>query len=268
MKKFITFIASLSVLFATAVPAFAMDNLMRPAGIAERTASKEAQRSEKMQQHADKLATKLNDRAAAEIDRRVASLQKLITRLSTIKRLTADQKASFTTQIQTEITALQTLSAKIKADTDPAILKTDVQSIVKSYRVYALFIPKIEIIAAADRLGYVADQVGTLSAKLQLRIDAAKAAGNDVVTLQTLLNDMKVKAADSNTQATNAINAVLPLTPDGYPANKTTLESARAMIRVGHQDLLIILQDTEKIRKGLRSFEKSKTGTPSATVTP
>jgi hypothetical protein len=181
--------------------------------------------------------------------------------------LTADQKSSFVTQIQTEITNLQTLSAKVKSDTDPVVLKTDVQSIVKSYRVYLLFVPKIEIIAAADRMENVADQMSSLSAKLETRIDSAKSAGSDVSTLVTLLADMNAKISDSRVQGTNAINAVLPLTPDGYPANASTLQSARKMIQTGRLDLVTGRQDAEKILKGLRAIEKKPSVTPIESVT-
>jgi len=263
MNKFISFIASLSILFATVAPAYAMEGLQRPPG-ANYDSSQSAQISGKVQESTANRVTKLNDRAVAEIDRRVAALQKLITLLSNVKRLTADQKVSFTTQIQAEITSLQTLEAKIKLDTDITTLKTDVQSIIKSYRVYLLFMPKIEIVAAADRMVNIADQMSSLSAKLQTRIDMVKTAGNDVSSLQTLLDDMKAKIADANTQAANATSAVISLTPDGYPANKTVLQSARTTLRTGYQDLISAFQDAKNIRKGMETFMRSKTGTPSA----
>src|SRR5260221_6677463 len=89
----------------------------------------------------DKMA-RLKTRAENEIDRRVAGLTKLIDRINGIQRLSADQKTTLVSQLQAEISALNSLKAKIASDTDIATLRTDVQSIVKSYRIYALFIPK------------------------------------------------------------------------------------------------------------------------------
>ncbi len=104
---------------------------------------------------------------------------------------------------------------KIQNDTDAQTLTTDKQSIVKSYRVYALFMPKIRIIAHADRILEVANEM------------KAKTTSTDALS----------KIADAQTQAQNAINAVSPLTPDGYPGNKTTLDSARGMLRTALADL-------------------------------
>lgn len=263
MKKIISFITSIFILSTFAAPAFAVDSVR-----VERMEAKASKAAEIKQAKTEKMVEKLNDKAAREIDRRIASLKKLIVRLSSIKKLTDSQKSSFTLEIQAEITNLETLKAKIAADTDPAVLKADVQSIVKSYRVYALFMPKIEIIAAADRMMNTSDQVSSLGAKLKTRIDAAKTAGNDTTNLQTLLDDLNTKVADAKTQATSAINAVLPLTPDGYPGNTATLKSAREMLRVGHQDLMTAHHDAQSIIQGLHTLFKEKNGSSSGFMKP
>lgn len=78
---------------------------------------------------------------------------------------------------------------------------------------------------------------------------------------------MNAKIADAKTQATDAIDTVLPLTPDGYPANASILQSARKMIQAGRLDLVTALQDGQKIRHGLKDFDKDKTGSNSAEAT-
>ncbi len=266
MKKIISFIALSSIFFSNVIPAFAMDGVKEHPLKEQRLASREAVINQKVQAFTDKRTNKLNERAAMEIDRRIESLNKLVVKINAIKKLNTSQKTDFVNQIQTEISNLQTLKAKIEADTDPAVLKTDVQSIVKSYRVYALFMPKIEVIAAADRMEDAADQISSLSAKLQTRIDSAKTAGQDVASLQTLLIDMKAKTADAKTQAANAINAVISLTPAGFPANKTTLKSARALLRVGHQDLMTAHHDAQSIIQGLHTLYKEENSSSSGFV--
>lgn len=199
----------------------------------------------------DTIISRLKTRGDNEITRRVNALTKLIDRLNNIKRLTPDQKTSLTGQIQDQINSLNTLKTKIDADTDLATLRTDVQSIVKSYRIFALFIPKTYIIAHADRLLTIIDALTGIQGKLQTRIDAAKTAGNDTTTMQTLIADMSTKLADAKTQATNAISAVLPLTPDGWPANKATLVSARSMLQTARRDIDAAHKDEQQIRQGL-----------------
>lgn len=234
MKKIMIVLAALLTLGATGTFA------QTPTGIPTRIAARQ-----------DAIISRLKTRADNEITRRVNALTKLMSRIGDMKRLTPDQKTSLTAQVQDEINALQTLKTKIDADTDIATLRTDVQSIVKSYRVFALFIPKMYIMAHADRLLDIVDTLTGIQGKLQTRIDAAKTAGNDTTAMQNLISDMTAKLADAKTQATNAINAVLPLTPDGWPGNKTTLMSARTMLGTARQDIQAAHKDEQLIRQDL-----------------
>ena len=208
------------------------------------------------------MTDRLKERAATELTRRLTALNNLISRITSLKRLTSDQKTSLTTQVQSEISDLTTLQTKISGDTDIATLRTDVQSIVKSYRIFALFIPKMTIISHADNLIEIANLMTEVSGKLQTRLDAAKSAGNDTTAAQSLMTDRAAKIADAIAQATSAMNTVLPLTPDGYPGNKTTLQSARTMLVTARHDLQTAQQDADQVRQQLRSYKKTVTLTP------
>lgn len=198
---------------------------------------------------------KLREKADREIDRRITALQKIVARIGSIKRLSADQKSSLTTQIQVQIADLTNLKSKIDANTDIEILKTDIKSIVNSYRIYLLFIPKIHILAAADEIFNASDKLMDISTKLQTKITDAKTAGKDVLNLETALTDMQNKITDAKKQAEAAQNAVLPLTPDGYPGNKTTLQNARTMLQTGRHDLQQAKIDAKTIINGLKKFK-------------
>lgn len=202
--------------------------------------------------------TNLQIRANTAIDNRVTRLNQLIDRINGIKRLTTDQKTTLSGQIQTEISNLQALKVKIDADTDLATLRTDVQSVVKSYRVYVVFIPKIYIIAHGDRLMDVVSALQTYEGKLQARVTNAGSPSG----LTSLLADMTAKLTDANAQAQNAINAVLPLTPDGWPGNKATLQSARTMLQTARQDIQAAWHDAQQIRQGLPKTKSTPTPTP------
>ena len=244
-----------------ASPAFAVE---RPALDSLHSGSNGAGMKE---QRNEKISGNLQARADKEITRRLESLQKLITRINEFKKLSAAQKTALTTQVQAQITSLTALQAKIKADTDPATLKTDVQSIIGSYRIYALFMPQIQILGAADRLLTTADEMSSHAATLETKINEAQAKGQNVTDLQTLLADMNAKVTDAKTQGQNAINAVTPLTPDGYPGNKTILQSARQMVVMGIKDLNTARQDARKVIVGLMKFGKIESK-PTATPTP
>ncbi len=208
--------------------------------------------------------SRLKTRADNEITRRVNALTRLISRISEMKRLTPEQKTSLTLQVQSEITALTTLKAKIDADTDLATLRTDVQSITKSYRIYALYIPKIYIIVHADRLLSLVDDMTALQAKLQTRIDALKAEGKDTSQMQTFISDMTTKLADAKTKAQSAIDMVVLLTPEGFPGNKATLVSARTLLQTARKDLSDAHKAAQQIRQNAKITPVGPTPTPAS----
>ena len=204
------------------------------------------------------------NRADQEIDRRVAALNKLATRVGAMKHITDTQKASLTTTIQTQISTLTTLKTKIDGDTDIATLRTDLQSITKSYRIFILIMPQITIMAAADRANTIADNMTTLSGKLSTRIATAEAAGKDVSTLKTTLDDMNTKIADAHTQAGIAITDVTSLVPDQgdatkAEANRQALLHARSKIRAAQDDLVGARKDALTISQGLKAFGDTTT---------
>jgi hypothetical protein len=213
----------------------------------------------RVENHIDNLKA----RAEKELTRRLNALNKLATSLQNVKRLSADQKTTMIADVQTQITSLTALQTKINQDTDEATLKADVQSIVKSYRIYALYMPKIEILVAADKILSTNDTLTTLATVLQTQITSAQTKGQDVTALNALLADMQAKIADAKTQSQNAITTVTPLTPDGYPANKTSLTSARDMLKVARSDSRAALADAKKIIKSL--VKTTVTTTPSVT---
>lgn len=241
MKKIISLLAFIALLVTNVSPIQAQRQTTS-------TSSSQVQ----SQRQADRLP-QLKARADQEIDRRIATLNRLITRLTTIKRLSAPDKSSLTSQIQAQITSLTQLKTKIDADTDITTLRADVQSIVTSYRIFLLFIPKIHLLAGADALADTSDKFASYTAELKTRIAKAQANGRDVTSLQTTLTDMETKIADAKTQAQTITSEILPLTPEGYPGNKTTLESARESLRKGREDLLLARQDAATILKALRT---------------
>lgn len=262
MRRIVS-LSTIVVFFLTLVvsPTFAA---ARPA--VDRAANAGSKAAEKRQNTQDTNIDRFKERANKEIDRRIASLERLLTRINEMKKMTASQKTSLTTQVQTEIDKLEALKVKIAADTDMATLKTDVQSIVTAYRIYALFLPKIQILGAADRLQTTADMMSSHAARLEVKIEEQEANGQDVADAEALLADMNAKIADANTQAQNAINTVTPLTPEGFPDNKTQLQSARQMIATGLKDLNTARQDARKIIVWF--VELRGTTTPSVTTTP
>jgi len=246
MTRFFALALVISLLFPNL--AYAQNATSSPGGVlktrsSSASANKQAAISERTQ--------KGIERADKEIERRITSLNELIVKINALKKLSASNKSTYTSQIQAEIDSLSALKAKIDSDTDIDTLKTDIQSIVKEYRIYLLYIPKMRILVAADRLGIAADTLTNYSATLSAKINDAKASGKDVVSEEDLLSDLNSKVADAKSMYQKAVSLITPLTPDGWPDNKTTLNEARNDIKTGTQYLKSAFLDAVNIRRAL-----------------
>lgn len=201
------------------------------------------------------LIANAQGRADQEITRRLDALNTLEARINAMTRLSSSTQSSLAATIQAQITALTTLKAKIAADASAnstSSLKTDIQSITKSYRIFALIMPQIAIDAAADRIEAVGGTMTTLAGKLQTRITDAQTAGTNVSSSVSALADMNAKIADANVQAQAAINEVSALKPDNgdqatMHANTAALQDARSKIVVAQHDLNTARQDAQTI---------------------
>jgi uncharacterized small protein (DUF1192 family) len=192
----------------------------------------------------------------AEIDARIASLNKIIARLNEAQRLTSDEKTNLTTQLTNEIAQLTSLKGTITTDATTT-LKGDVNSITKSFRVYALVMPRAAITAAADRIMTVAGQMDALSVKITARITAAQTAGTDVSAAQTAFADFTAKVADAKVQAQAAVSGTANLTPDNGDAtiaasNTAALKAAKAKIDAAQADLTAARKDLGTIITAIR----------------
>ncbi len=206
--------------------------------------------------------TKAKTRGDQEVDRRIASLNDLNTRVQAMQRVSDAFKQSIAATISANITNLTTLKAKIDADTDSATLKTDLKSITDGYRVYVLIIPQGRIAAAADRVAVIVNMMGTLGSKLQARVQAAGTAGNDVTAANALLVDMSAKLNDAQTKAQASITESATLQPDGgdktkMDANNAALKQARADITAAQKDLADARKDAGQIVAALAKFNAS-----------
>lgn len=209
--------------------------------------------------------TALQGRANKEIDARIQVLNAQLARIGQMARLSDTQKSALQSSSQGVIVDLTTLKTKIDADTDMATLKTDVQSITKSERVYILVVPQTAILSAADRVNTVATLLSGIQAKLASRIAEllTKTHTTAIPAMNTALSDMKTQIGNAQTVAQNANTAVAGLQPDNgieatLTANNTALKNARAQIATTQKDLQAAQKDAQTILQFLKSYS----GTP------
>ncbi len=214
--------------------------------------------------------TNLKNRAEQEITRRVMLMNQVLSKINTLVRLSADEKTNLSNTLQTQITAMNTLAAKVSADTDVTTLKTDVQSITKSYRIFMLVVPQAHVAATADAIDTTVTIMATVGSKLQTRLMALENAGKDTTTLNTLLADYNTKSVDAKTQADAAVSATASLQPDNgdqavIQTNKQAFTTARTDIKTAQSDLKTARSDAAQIITGIKSLGGVKAGATTTT---
>ncbi len=190
--------------------------------------------------------------AGKEIDRRVAAMTALITRVNNLKKISAEQKASLVAQLQTAISDLTALKAKIAADTDAATLQADKQSIVISYRVFTSLMPKVEILAHANAMLETIDEMNAATTAFQKELTAS---GKDTSAIKTLMTDRQTKITTTTTQIQNLIKEVSSVSPTDYPNSKTVLQNARQTLAQGRKDLRSAYQDLKQANQALKALK-------------
>jgi hypothetical protein len=211
------------------------------------------------------------EKAAQEITRRTEALTRLEARIEAMKRVSASFKTDLDTTVAAEIAKLEALAVKIAASTNGEEIKADVQSITRSYRIFALVMPKAAIAAAADRIVTMSATLSEVGAKLKVRIDQASSEGKDVASLTTMLNDLAAKITSANAHAQAAVNGTATLTPDEgdktkQDANKAALQKAREELKAGHDDIKAGRELVRQIMNGLKSTNATSTDSTGAST--
>ncbi|HSX00984.1 MAG TPA: hypothetical protein VLF67_01965 [Candidatus Saccharimonas sp.] len=189
----------------------------------------------------------LKTKGAAEIDRRLTALNSVLT-------ITIGAK-TLTDQIQAEITSLTALKTKLAADTKLSTARTDVQSIVTEYRVYALMLPKVRLINLSDRFDGIGRKFVELHDKLQTKVADAKSAGHDVAALQTALDDMKAKLDAAAAVYAGVADKVLALQPTDYNSDHAVLLQYRENYADARTDYKAAHDDAKTVIDGLKALK-------------
>jgi hypothetical protein len=123
---------------------------------------------------------------------------------------------------------LQSQANSIDSATLIDVLRSVILTIGPSTRVFGLVEPMIHLaIAGGDELkavSYLEGQYQTLARKI------GHNEGGNVAQETVLLQDLAAKIATVRSTATADVQAVLALTPAGYPGNKSTILNVRAQL--------------------------------------
>ncbi len=219
------------------------------------------------------IIQRAEERADQEITRRIDAMNEMETRINGMARISSTTQASIVAGINAQISALTTLKARIMADASSSAtssLKADIKSIVQSYRIFALILPRAAIDAAAGRIEGVGTDLSTLAGKLQARVTEAQTAGANVTAAASALADMNAQITNANVSVQAAVNEVASLTPDNgdenaMRANVTALQDARSKIVAAQHDLNTARSDARSIVNILAELKVSASTTANGT---
>ena len=214
---------------------------------------------------------KTQDRSDQEINARLASLEALASRIRQMQKLSDSEKASLQSDVQNVIDQLTALKAKIAADTDAATIKTDTQSVAKAYRVYMLVLPKVQILAAVDRINTISTNFIAVITKLQAALGQVP-SGSNTASISAALADMTAKVTEAQSQAQAASAEVISLVPDNgdktiAASNKKALKDARTKIQAAQKDLVAAQKDAKTAAVGIKKLVKAETVPGTAATT-
>jgi hypothetical protein len=204
--------------------------------------------------------SKMIERSDTAITQRINSLNALVTRVNSMQKLSDTEKSTLATSLQNEVSQLTTLKATIDADTVATTLKTDMQSITKSYRIYMLVLPQASIAAASDRVLTIVGLMNGVETKLATRISQVPSTAN-ITSIQSAMSDITAKLSDATTQASAAVSETASLVPDQgntitVTSNTAALKDARSKIKTATADLTAARKDFATVVQGIKALGK------------
>ncbi len=190
-------------------------------------------------------------RGDKEINRRLKTLNTLSIKITGAKKLSSANKTALNDEVKAEISGLNDLKKKLDADTNLATAQADAQSIFSSYRVYALVVPKVQLVKTADDLQVAGDRLTALAAKLQTRINTAQKQDKDVTSLQRTLDDMIAKTKDAQMISNGVESNIINLQPGDYNSNRSILSDNRNTLKTAQDDIKAATADARTIVNSL-----------------
>ena len=188
---------------------------------------------------------------ATQTANRITSLNSGIAKLTAKTTLTSSDKATILATLNADLQGMDSLQAKIAADTAAATALADYRSIYTVWRVYAVGLRQSYIAASADGL------TGTAIPRLQsaaTKLAAALAAKPSKITpaLEEQLADMNAKIADASAKTNGLAAAALAVTPADFNANHSVLETPHANAEAARADTKAAAIDGRAILAALR----------------
>lgn len=184
-----------------------------------------------------------------EIDRRLATIDRLENVIETSRALTDDHQAALQRILDNAAAGLRALRAEIEADTTLAELREDINSIFEEFRIYVLVTRQVWLVVAADTVDVAGAGLEETAADLAVLIERAEAAGQDVTEAVAHLEAMEAAIAEALASVEGVAEDVLPLTPADWNDGtaEPILRAARQAIADARADLRTALAEARQV---------------------
>ena len=168
-----------------------------------------------------------------EIDRRLATIDRLENAIETSRALTDGHQAALQGILDQSAAGLRALRAEIEADTTLAELREDINSIFADYRIYVLVVRQVWLVTGADMVDAAGAKLDETAADLAVLIERAEDGGQDVTEAKEHLAAMEAAIAEALAGVEGLADDVLPLTPADWndgTAGPILRESRQAIV--------------------------------------
>jgi hypothetical protein len=190
----------------------------------------------------------------ARLDLRLAALAKDTAAITAAKHLTDADKATLTSLISTDTTAMNSLKTKVAGETTATALRADATSMVDNYRIFILVGPKVRLTIAGDAEQAAIARLQTVHDKLADLVAKAKAAGKDTAAAEQSLADMAAAITKAQNGVSGQVAAVLAIQPG---PDATAIKSKVATVRQSIGGTRASLKTAVADAKSVTSFLKS-----------
>jgi hypothetical protein len=201
---------------------------------------------------AGKSLAAIQANAKVKTSARITALDSAIAKVTAAKDMSDSDRATVLGTLNGDVTGMNSVEAKIAADTTVATAAADYQSIFATYRVFAVAIPQARLAGAADRM------TSTSIPKLtdaQTKLASALAgpdASKSTPALQADLTDMSAKIAAATTALNGVAAQALAVTPSAYDANHSALTAVRSSVKSAIADLGIASSDGKTVLAAIK----------------
>jgi hypothetical protein len=259
MNRIAAALAGIAIAVSVAAPAFAAP--ARPQAVGDPLAAQARTDTgigrcadEWLKARADPTVRNLQAVGFCEIDRRLATIDRLSGLVDEVGALTDSHKASLAGILRADKIGLTALRAQIAADTTVAALRTDIRKIYTDYRIYVLVVRQVVLVRGDDRVAAAADRLDAAVPRLTEAIAQAKANGKNVTEAQGHLDAMIAATARARGEVAGDADAVLAQTPATWNAGtaKPILDAARASILAARTDLRTAVSEARAVLAALR----------------